>query len=56
MFQLSDVAYRNLTPLIARLLIRLAILLAFQDLQTQDESMVSLHQRSNYSLSTLAVW
>ena len=56
MFQLSDVAYRNLTLLIARLIIRLAILLAFQDLQTQDESMVSLHQRSNYSLSTLAVW
>ena len=52
----SGIAYRNLTLLIARLLIRLAILIAFQDLQTQDESMVSLHQRSNYSLSTLAVW
>lgn len=55
MFQLSDVAYRNLTLFVARLLIRLAILLAFQDLQTR-KSMVYLHQRSNYSLSTLAVW
>ena len=55
MFQLSDVAYRNLTLFVARLLIRLAILLTFQDLQTR-KSMVSLHQRSNYSLSTLAVW